>query len=290
MIQENLSSESICEVIKKRKSWRSYKPMPLAPNTKKQLLERFSDDMDSPFGGKVRFELIETLEINSREKRKLGTYGFIKGATTFIIGVMEKSQYGLEDLGFRMENLILYATELGLSTCWVGGTFKRKNFAKQIMIKENEQIPAISPVGYNAKNSIVGRLIKLGARSRKRYPWQTLFFEQDGWTPLLKKNAGKFSIPLEMVQIAPSASNRQPWRVVKEKNENIFHFFVYRRKRKGIRSRIGMPDFPRVDMGIATCHFHLVNQELGFKGEWESNRPKISNPDDFHYIISWFSK
>lgn len=290
MIQENHSSGSNCEVIKKRISWRSYKPIPLAQDTRTQLLERFSRDIDSPFEGKVRFELIETLEIESHEKRKLGTYGFIKGATNFIIGVMEKSKYDLENLGFRMEQLILYATELGLSTCWVGGTFRRKNFTKQMKIKENEQIPAISPVGYAAKNSFIDKLIKWGARSKSRYPWQTLFFEQDGWTPLLKKNAGNFALPLEMVRIAPSASNKQPWRIVKEANENNFHFFVFRTKRKGIRPRIGIPDFPRLDMGIATCHFHLVNQELGFKGEWKFNQPKLSNPSEFHYVISWFSE
>jgi nitroreductase len=286
----NQISSNICEVIIKRKSWRSYLPVPLASDIKQHFVEMLSEDGNSPFGGTARFELIETLDLNSQEKRRLGTYGFIKGATNFLVGIMEKSQYDLEDLGFRMEKLILYATELGLSTCWLGGTFRRKNFAKQMNIKENEQIPAVSPIGYAAKNSIIGRFAKWGARSKSRYPWQTLYFEQDGWTPLLKKNAGNFALPLEMVRVAPSASNKQPWRIVKETNENNFHFFVFRTKRKGIRPRIRMFDFPRLDMGIATCHFHLVNQELGFKGEWKFNQPKMSNPDEFHYVISWFSK
>ncbi|MHA2303889.1 MAG: nitroreductase family protein [Candidatus Hodarchaeales archaeon] len=290
MVQETHSSASICEVIIKRKSWRSYLPVPLAPDIRQRFLEILSEDGNSPFGGTARFELIETLDLDSREKRRLGTYGFIKGATNFIVGIAEKSQYDLEDLGFRMEKIILYATEIGLSTCWVGGTFRRKDFEKKMKIKENEQIIAVSPVGYAAKNSFVGRFAKWGARSKSRFSWLKLFFEQDGWTPLLKNKAGKFALPLEMVRIAPSASNRQPWRIVKEKEDNFFHFFVFRTKRKGIRPRIGKLDFPRLDMGIATCHFHLVNHELGFEGEWKFNQPKMSNPDEFHYVISWFSK
>ena len=61
MIQENQTSASNCEVIKKRKSWRSYKPIPLAQNTRIQLIERFSHNIDSPFEGKVPIILTPSL-------------------------------------------------------------------------------------------------------------------------------------------------------------------------------------------------------------------------------------
>ncbi|MCL1873280.1 MAG: hypothetical protein FWF85_04100, partial [Clostridiales bacterium] len=37
-----------------------------------------------------------------------------------------KDAIGLERLGYYGELWLLQATALGLATCWVGGTFKRK--------------------------------------------------------------------------------------------------------------------------------------------------------------------
>jgi nitroreductase len=251
------------------------------------LKKVLTKDLFSPFTGSVRFELIETLELSSYEKKQLGTYGFIKGAIYYLVGVMQESDYDLEDFGFKMEQLILYATDLGLSTCWVGGTLRRNKFVNHIKSQADEVVPAISPVGYAAKDSLVGKLTKWGARSKKRLPWAKLFFEGNINTPLIEKNAGSYVFPLEMVRIAPSASNRQPWRVVKEKNEDMFHFFIFRKKKKRIQRRFFFPDFPRIDIGIATSHFDLVTRELGLKGEWKCIQTNFKVPDEFQYVITW---
>ena len=49
-----------------------------------------------------------------------------------------------------MESLILYATSLGLGTCWIGGTFKKGQFAKAIDLKGDEILPIVLPIGYEA--------------------------------------------------------------------------------------------------------------------------------------------
>ncbi|MFX0086887.1 MAG: nitroreductase family protein [Candidatus Hodarchaeota archaeon] len=283
-------SSSIIEIIKKRESWRSYEPVPLVPDIKIKIENVLTEDLFSPFTGNVRFKLIETLEINSNEKKQLGTYGFIKGAIYYLVGVMRESKFDLEDFGFKMEQLILYATDLGLSTCWIGGTLRRNNFANQIKAQADEVVPAISPVGYAAKNSFVGKLTKWGARSKKRLPWSKIFFEGVINTPLMEKKARKYVSPLEMVRLAPSASNRQPWRIVKEKNEDIFHFFLCQKKKKRILRRTSFPDFPRIDIGIATSHFDLVIKELGLKGEWKSIQTNSKVPNELQYVITWIAK
>jgi nitroreductase len=64
----------------------------------------------------------------SPQLKGLGTYGFIKGATGFIMGTVGHSEKNLEDYGYVMERAILFATDIGLGTCWFGGTFTRSRF------------------------------------------------------------------------------------------------------------------------------------------------------------------
>lgn len=51
-----------------------------------------------------------------------------------------------------------------------------------------------------------------------------MFTLNDFNTPLSKEEAGEYQAALEMLRLAPSATNAQPWAVVKEGNH--FHFFV----------------------------------------------------------------
>jgi len=65
---------------------------------------------------------------------------------------------------------------------------------------------------------------------------------------------------LEMVWLGPSASNKQPWRVLKA-NE-VLHFYL-----QYTASYEKMPyDIQRCDMGIAMAHFELTMDELGVGG------------------------
>ena len=82
------------------------------------------------------------------EIKTLGTYGFIKGASVFIVGAVAKGEWAMEDYGYCMEKNILAATHLGLGTCWLGGTFNRSASASRISKRDDEVIPAITPVGY----------------------------------------------------------------------------------------------------------------------------------------------
>lgn len=75
-----------------------------------------------------------------------------------------------------------------------------------------------------------------------------------------ENEAVEFELPLEMVRLGPSASNKQPLRIIKD--ENTFHFFVCRNKGYGIAGY----DLQKNDIGIAKCHFDLTIKELEIKG------------------------
>ena len=87
--------------------------------------------------------------------------------------------------------------------------------------------------------------------------------------------------------MGPSASNRQPWRIVRD--EAGFHFYVQRSA--GYRDVIKLArvvDLQRVDLGIAMCHFGLTATETGLSGAWEVRDPGIERPNGLtEYVVTW---
>ncbi|MDZ7838930.1 MAG: hypothetical protein U5N58_13880 [Actinomycetota bacterium] len=65
---------------------------------------------------------------------------------------------------------------------------------------------------------------------KNRKPWDRLFFDGNYLNQLKAADSGVYEDPLEMVRIAPSASNLQPWRVIKEKEKEVFRFFIKKSK------------------------------------------------------------
>jgi nitroreductase len=189
-----------------------------------------------------------------------------------------------------MEKIVLFATDLGLGTCWLGGTFRKSKFIKVIDKKENEILPAVLSIGYPAKKRrIMENLIRRSARGSWRREWDVLFYEGDFTKKLEQANAGNYATALKMVRAAPSASNKQPWRLVKEIGKDVFHFYLHRSKGyQNNLDKIGVSDMQRIDIGIAMCHFELTAREQGLNGNWEIMKQDIEDlPERTQYIISW---
>jgi len=274
----------ITEVISSRTSVRSYKPVPLPVEIIEQL-ERYAQGLAGPFSCPVRFIFWDDKNMAEQTGGRIGTYGVIKGAQHYIAGLVEQGDKDLEQLGYAFEQLILYATSLGLGTCWLGGTFSKKDLGKIVKPRSSEILPVITPVGYKAeKESLLSKAMKLTSQSRKRKPWEELFFQQRIGNPLEEIEAGSFSAPLEMVRLAPSASNKQPWRIVK--SGRFWHFYM---DYAYVTNKALGFDIQRIDMGIALCHFELTARELDLPGAWVVHQERPSNPgaDKLHYIASW---
>ena len=288
----NLSDDKLANVknvIRNRKSIRAFDTANSSNLPIKKLMEYAYDLRCSPFEGETRFEYLSLDSFDKQVKRRLGTYGFVKGAEHFLIGITEDvKQYDLENFGYLFEKAILYATYLNIGTVWLGGTFKRSAFESQINIKPNEKIPAITPLGFTRKvQTIRSKFIRYMAKGEHRKPFSTIFFDGEFSKPLIKSSLTTFADVLEMVRLSPSASNRQPWRVVKEQDRNIFHFFIFRDKPRTHRL-FTWPDFKRIDLGIAVCHFDLTVKQLGLSGSWKVSDPEIKTPEKSEYLISWF--
>ena len=284
-------SKPVMDIIQERKSHRTYSGKPLEKKVREKVIDLLENhDLKSPFSdyaGKARFKLLSIPEFDPKEKRKLGTYGIIKGAQDFIVGVVEKSQYSREHFGYLLETIILALTDLGLGTCWLGGTFNKSLFSEKINCSSDEILPAITPVGHSDQKSVREKMIRSFAKADERLTWEKLFFDGNLSIPISKTKLGTFATLLEMIQAGPSAGNRQPWRIIKSSDKNNFHFYTTNPKDGRF---LHYSKFRPIDIGIAVCHFALTANELDVKGNWVVEDPQIPNTENLLYKITWEEK
>lgn len=269
------------ETVKKRYSVRNYQERVIEAD-KTNAIAAFIKTLENPFGPTITFH---TLDIKpGATTQKLGTYGVIKGASHYIGTTITPEPMALEALGYEFEALVLFLADLGLGTCWLGGTFDRQSFSAAMEIKAGEIFPIITPYGYAAdhkhfKEKAMRKLIKADQRKN----WSQLFFKNDFQTPLTQATAGDLAFALEMVRLGPSASNKQPWRIVLL--DGNCHF--YEAKAPGY-SKAFAYDIQRVDLGIAAAHFDFATQEGNINGHFVTTAPpELTLPQHLEYVFSW---
>jgi nitroreductase len=260
------------ETIQKRHSVRTYTGEPLHKEHVAQI-KQFINQLETPFGEKARIELIHTY--SGEKPVKLGTYGWIKGASDYLVLVHEVAPFAETAAAYMFEQALLFCTDLDLGTCWLGGSFSRSDFKKQVKLKPNEKMRIVSPVGYssNRKRFLEKYIVRADKNRASRKPFGELFFEKSFDQPLTEAAAGIFSTPLEMVRLSPSANNKQEWRVLLD--DGALHFY-----------KKPYPMFDSIDMGIALCHFELSCRELGIEGKLEVLQVFPENKM-FTYVTSW---
>jgi nitroreductase len=277
------------EVIPRRASWRTYDGEPLADEPAQRLSALLADPPEPPFGSRVRLHLLADFDAEARGVSKLGTYGVIKGARSYLVGRVQQGPQAMVDYGFTFEWAILQATALGLGTCWLGGTLKRSAFGRAVGAEADELIPAVSPVGRaRSKRRALDRVMRWGAGSARRKDPAALFFAGGFDAPADLAALGDWGRVLQMVRLGPSASNKQPWRVVVGPGSERFDLFIQRNAGYGL---LGDVDLQRIDAGIATCHFQLAAKALQLPGTWKHEEPAgISLPERTEYVLTWVTR
>ena len=188
-----------------------------------------------------------------------------------------------EAFGYSFEMFVLYAWSIGIGTVWIGGTMDRSAFERAMVLEQNEMMPCVSPLGYPAgKMSIRENMMRKAIRADSRNPFEAIFFDSTFEVPLTKEKAGRLAEVLEMVRWAPSAVNKQPWRVLVDKNG--VHFYL--KRTKGFASEAA-GDMQKIDLGIALCHFALAAKENAINICFNMNDPGIAVEAGMEYIASY---
>ena len=269
---------NLIDAVNNRYSMRTFKTTVVDAKTRIKILD-YAKSISNPFGPSIRLKFIE--KRTSANGEKLGTYGIIKNANLFL-GVAVKNVKGAQEaLGYEFEQLVLYMTSLGLGTCWIGGTFDKGAFAEAMQPEADEIFTIICPVGYGTgRKRFFEKVMRANMKADSRLSWDKLFFKNNFTTPLQASDCPDYEEALELVRQAPSAVNKQPWRVVFD--GKAFHFF----ENHSMAAAENF-DIQRVDMGIAFNHFELAVQEKNLAGRFVKLAPEIKVPENTEYITSW---
>jgi nitroreductase len=276
------------EMMNKRTSVRTFsREEPLGEEILEKIKKIVTKSRKGPFGKTFTFSLMDTEGSFSEDPGKMSSYGIIKGGRYYFGGYSDPDDRSIIDFGYCFEEAILELTALNLGTCGLGGTFGRSYIGKLLKLPEGKVIPAISPVGHSfEKQTVKDKLVRLIAGSKNRKPYNKLFFNHLGEESLQAVIPEDLRSPLNdifnAVRIAPSASNKQPWRIVIQ--DNLFHFFWDFDKNYNGASR-GY-NIQALDMGLALCHFRKAAEELRLGGKFSYADPHLENVE-WQYVLSW---
>ena len=263
----------IVDTIQGRRSVRTFENKPMTPEDR-AYVEGVIQSIETPFGAPVEFRLLDAAEHGLKSP-------VIVGAHEYVAAKVERVPGAELALGFAFECFCLRAAERGLGTVMLAASLSRKSFEEAMEVGPGEVMPVASPVGYPAaKLSLRESMMRKAIKSDERLPFSRVFFSGSFGTPLSPSDAGRFKEPLEMLRLAPSATNKQPWRAVVD--GDTVHFFEEHSLKE---SALG--DIQKVDMGIALSHFLLTAQERGLEGRFVTRDPEAAAPKGTEYITSF---
>lgn len=256
-MNENINWENAINI---RRSTRSFEQLPIEEQTMARL-KSFVSEMDVPFlhDVKIRFFKVETgSKIYLTQASPPDNMAFIADTDTISIS----------KAGFVGEMAILYATGLGLATCWYGHySLKELEAVMPHLGDHKDEALSDPPKGGYGKGEVKGKraicITPLGYWKEKGIRlidrFQTSFFshKRKPLGELLEHGIKVEILPpeihyaLDLARKAPSGLNSQFWR------------FGVSSDYKTVS--IAMPvdykhikwEHPNVDIGICACHFWL---------------------------------
>ncbi|MBE5911182.1 nitroreductase family protein [Pseudobutyrivibrio sp.] len=240
-------------------------------------LKAHADKIENPYGKKIRFVFLDAKSNNLSSP-------VLSGEKLYVTAVMEPGENAEEAYGYAFEDLLMKAHELGLGTVWIGGTMPRDKFEAASKLAENEVMPCVSPIGVAAKSmSLKEGLMRKGVKADKRFDFDKLFFEGSFENGMSEDRAEELGLKraLEAVRIAPSAVNKQPWRVVVI--DDVAHFFI--KHDRGYDN--GTYDLQKIDLGIGMYHFESQLKCEGKNVTLELNNPGIELEKGVDYVASF---
>lgn len=260
---------SIRSNIRKRISVRHYESRHVSEEPLQAVMSSGETSVALDDSIRIRFHLIKEGRLVAEQMTFFtGRRWLFGSAPHFIIATSEEKPLFMLNMGFRMEQMILFATQQGLGTCWVGGLFTEERISDLLGLEEGERVIALTPVGY-PDTSFYGRMthdvFELGAMNRgRRKPLEQIAFGRHWGSPLDTGDSELLEV-LECARLAPSWANTQPWRFLVSESEVIA---VAEAKGRYSSVRDGK-HYYRLDVGIAMAHFFLVAREIGWRGNWQ---------------------
>ncbi len=151
----------VLEVIKKRKSIRSYLEKQIPRNVLLEILEAARKAPSASNRQPWKFIVVQDNKLKqqlmkaSRNQRFVGEAPIvIAGCATNISHIMPNSVHSFPvDLSIALDHITLQAVDLGLGTCWIGA-FDQERVKEILHIPKNVRVVCLMTLGYPAGNGL----------------------------------------------------------------------------------------------------------------------------------------
>lgn len=260
------------EAIKTRVSTRVYEDKQLDSVTLGKIKDVIAQSRPFVKGAKHKIALVEDKEQSkSLFMGIMGNYGKIVSAGCSVAGIAEDTRENWISIGFAQEQVVIELTGLGLSTCWVGGFFHKSKTKNIFGVKDNEVVTNLISIGHTKPHFINTSMRSLVKGNRRKPKEEITFYKDWGNNCLnfLEKNKD-IDLAVQMAILSPSASNRQPVRVIV--SDKTAHFYIVESKDLYAKMRL-------LDAGIFMSHYFITMEHLGLKPatSFEKDYPPCMN-------------
>lgn len=214
--------------IKNRVSRRKFEKEPITGSDKESIISLINQ-LNEASGLTMVF-----LEDGSSAFGKLSkSYGLFTNVRSLVLMKGKKEDKDLkEKIGYYGEELVLAITDLGLGTCWVGGTFDKE----ELVIDGSDELVCVIVVGKVAEPSLTEKMVR-SAMHRKMKGMEERIVSSEPLPEWVENG-------MKAVFLAPSAKNTQKAMFKYENN---------------MLSAEIVNDYPMdmIDLGIAKKHFEI---------------------------------
>ena len=124
------------------------------------------------------------------------------------------------------------------------------------------------------------RITRFAVKANRRKPFEEMFFLNDIEHPLKEDSIHPLKEALTYVKLGPSASNKQPWRIIIHNNH--VHFYLERTPHYAENLPFVIQ---ALDLGIAILHFEEGLKSLNISYQMKEIEYKV--PEGYEYILSF---
>lgn len=229
--------------IENRASRRKFEKEPITEVEKEKIIFRINS-LNEASGLAITF--VEDGSTAFQGLRK--SYGLFTNVRSLILMKGKKDdKYLKEKIGYYGEDLVLAITDLGLGTCWVGGTFDKE----ELPVDSGEELACVVVAGKVAAPSLKEKMVR-SVTHRKVKPMEERITSDQPLPEWVK-------VAMEAVLLAPSAKNTQK--------------VMFKYENNTVSAEIANDySMDLIDLGIAKKHF-----EIGAGGKFE-----FGNGGTFH--------
>lgn len=269
---------NIVEILENRRSIRKFDRREVSFRQLEGLVDAGNTSIPLYKDIDVQFRLIrEGAYFAKKISGSAGYFGIVFDAPHYIVSISEKKEGFLENLGYRMEQMMLKAQEENIGTCWTE-VFHYHDKIKEILdiYDDSKLILAVTPIGYEKENFTDKMIKQVENQGASRKSIDELMWGV-GWNKEhTRKWAERYKRIIDKARLAPSWANQQPWRFILYQEHLVLCI-----KKESVGGHLSI-NMNRIDGGIIMLYFQLIAAHEGVRGVWK----KVSSTEMMHISIA----